>query len=270
MGTTITNDELEKARDHLLATAVGWFKRDVSVLGIFLGGSIAAERADAFSDIDLRIVVESEQHSQCLEKRREIPAQWPGFLFNEWLPNAQHCVSHFRPFCKIDIFYYDAARLMPSPWYRLPIRILHDPTGIVAAMVEQSAGLKFVVEADEVDFSISKGLAAAHETYRRGERGELCYAHTLLDELRYHIMQADDWLHDRSPEATVLAKFEKRASGTILASFATSYCQCDGEAILAALGSLVSVYRNQVVALHEKFHLSRPLTNDLAALAVVG
>ncbi len=269
MGTAITNDDLERARDHLLATAVAWFKRDVSVLGIFLGGSIPAERADAFSDIDLRIVVESEQHSQFLEKRREIPAQWPGFLFNEWLPSARHCVSHFRPFCKIDIFYYDAAMLMPSPWYRLPIRILHDPSGIIAGVVEQSAGLKFVVEADELDFSISKGLAAAHETYRRAKRGELFYAQTLLDELRYHIMEADDWLHDRSPETTVLAKFEKRASGMVLASLATSYCQCDGEAILASLSSLVSVYRNQVVALHEKFRLSRPLTNDLAALDVV-
>lgn len=270
MGTSITYDDLEKARDGLLATAVGWFKRNVSVLGIFLGGSVAAESADAYSDIDLRIVVESEQHPQFVEKRREIPAQWPGFLFNEWLPNAQHCVSHFRPFCKIDIFYYDAARLMPSPWYRLPIRILHDPNGIIAGVVEQSAGLKFVIEADELDFSISKGLAAAHETYRRAKRGELFYAQTLLDELRYHIMRADDWLHDRSPETTVLAKFEKRASGTVSACLATSYCQCDGEAILAALGSLVSVYRKQLVALHEKFQLYRPLTNDLAALDLVG
>ncbi|TCV76404.1 hypothetical protein EDE05_108226 [Neorhizobium sp. R1-B] len=164
--------------------AVGWFKSDVSVLGIFLGGSVAAESADAYSDIDLRIVVASEQHSQFVEKRREIPAQWPGFLFNERLPNTPHCVSHFLPFGKIDIFYFDAARLVPSPWYRLPIRILHDPTGIVAEVVEQSAGLTFAVRADELDISISKGLAAAQETYRRAKRGELFYAQTLLDELK--------------------------------------------------------------------------------------
>jgi len=160
--------------------------------------------------------------------------------------------------------------LTPSPWYRLPIRILHDPKGIIANVVEQSAGLEFAVGANELDFSISKGLAAAHETYRRAKRGELFYAQTLLDELRYHMMQADDWLHDRSPETTVLAKFEKRASSTILASLATSYCQSEGEAILAALRSLVFAYRNQVIAMHEKFRLSRPLKNDLAALDAVG
>ncbi len=214
--------------------AVGWFKSDVSVLGIFLGGSVAAGSADAYSDIDLRIVVESEQHSQFVEKRREIPAQWLGFLFNEWLPSTQHCVSHFLPFGKIDIFYYDAARLVPSPWYRLPIRILHDPTGIVAEVVEQSAGLTFAVRADELDISISKGLAAAQETYRRAKRGELFYAQTLLDELRYHMMQADDWLHDRTPETTVLAKFERRAGSALQAVLAASYCQREGKAIIGA------------------------------------
>lgn len=270
MGTPITSVDLEKARDQLLTTAVGWFRSDVSVLGIFLEGSVAAESADAYSDIDLRIVVEPEQHQQFVEKRRDIPAQWPGFLFNEWLPNTQHCVSHFLPFGKIDIFYYDATRLVPSPWYRLPIRILYDPQGIIAAVVEQSAELKFAVRTDDLDGSISKGLAAAHETYRRVQRGELFYALTLLDELRYHMMQADDWLYDRIPETTVIARFERRGSERVRRILQRSYCPCNGDAILEALDSLVSAYRNQVLELHKKFQLSRPLENDIAALDVLG
>jgi hypothetical protein len=203
---SITRDNLESARNDLLATAVDRFKADPNVQGIFLGGSIAAGSDDAYSDIDLRIVVRPERHSHYVEQRREIPKQWPGFLFNEWVPNAQHCVSHFQPFGKIDIFYYDAAALTPSPWYRLPIKILHDPKGVVADIVDRSKGLPFTLGDDDVDYSISKGLAAAHETYRRAMRGELCYAQTLLDELRLHMMQADDWLHDRTPEAAVMAK----------------------------------------------------------------
>ncbi|MCJ9746046.1 MULTISPECIES: hypothetical protein [unclassified Neorhizobium] len=73
-----------------------------------------------------------------MEKRGEIPKQWPGFLFNEWLPGTQHCVSHFQPFGKIEIFYHDAAKLTPSPWYRPPIKILHDPAGIAADLLKRS------------------------------------------------------------------------------------------------------------------------------------
>ncbi|MCJ9670062.1 MULTISPECIES: hypothetical protein [unclassified Neorhizobium] len=120
-----------------------------------------------------------------------------------------------------------------------------------------------------MDFSTSKGLAAAHETYRRARRGELFYAQKLLDERRHHIMRAYDWLHDRAPETIVMAKFDKRASARALADLTISYCPCEGEAILAALRSLAGGYLNQVLALHEKFQLSRPLKNDMAALDIV-
>jgi predicted nucleotidyltransferase len=264
-----TSDNLEQARSDLLGTAVESFKANIDVLAVFLGGSMAAGRADAYSDIDLRVVVKSERHSHFVLQRREIPKRLPGFLFNEWVPNAQHCVSHFEPFVKMDIFYYDATALTPSPWYRLPIKILHDPKGIVADLVKRSEGLTFTVQEDHVDYSISKGLAAAHETYRRAKRGELFYAQTLMDELRHHMMQADDWLHDRTAETTVMAKFDKRATGDVLAVLKASYCQCEGDAILAVLFSLVRLYRNQVLALHEKFGLSRSLDNDVAAIELL-
>ncbi|MCV9947595.1 AAA family ATPase [Rhizobium sp. BT-175] len=262
--------DLEEARHCLLSTALDFFRSDPSVAGVFLGGSLAAGSADVWSDIDLRVVVTSESHARFIEQRKEIPKRWPGFLFNEWVPGAQHCVSHFRPFGKIDIFYYDVAALRPSPWYRLPIEILYDPKGIVADLVAQSKGLQFQVSEEEIDFSISKGLAAAHEAFRRARRGELFYAQTLLNELRQHIMQADDWLHDRTPETAVIAKFEKRASQNVVAALKTSYCLLEAGSILVALRSLVALYRGQVLTLHEKFRISRPVENDTAALDVVG
>lgn len=82
-------------------------------------------------------------------------------------------------------------------------------------------------------------------------------------------MQADDWLHDRTPETAVMAKFDRRASGDVLTALRSSYCPCEGDAILAALRSLLQLYRNQVLALHAKFQLSRPIENDLAALEAI-
>ncbi len=257
------------ARDRLLETALRFFRRDPAVIGVFLGGSLAAGTADTWSDIDLRVVVTPGRWADYVARRREIPAQWPGFLFNEWLPGARHCVSHFRPFGKIDIFYHDAAALAPSAWYRLPIKVLHDPEGVVADLLARSQGLPFAVTGDDLDISISKGLAAAHETYRRARRGELFHALSLLDELRQHIMQADDWLHDRTPETAVLAKFDMRGSGTVLAALAASYGPCEVGAILSALRLLTEVYRAQVVALHGRFGPARPLASDLEALDIL-
>ena len=260
---------LAAARGRLVETAVRFFSADPAVMGIFLGGSLAAGSADAYSDIDLRVVVTADRHGDYVDQRREIPRRWPGFLFNEWGPGAQHCVSHFRPFGKIDIFYYDAASLAPSPWYRLPIRILHDPEGIVADLVERSKGLPFTVSEDDLDISISKGLAAAHEIYRRARRGELLYALSLLDELRRHIMQADDWLHDRTPETAVAAKFGMRGSRAVLAPLKASYGPCEAEAIMPALRLLAETYRAQLTELHGKFGLARPLASDLEAIDIL-
>lgn len=266
----IDPDSLSSARDRLLSFAVAHFSADARVAGLFLGGSLAAGSADAWSDIDLRVVVTPESHTAFVDQRCEIPSRWPGFVFNEWVPGAQHCVSHFAPFGKVDIFYYDAAHLNPSPWYRLPIRVLHDPGGLVADLLARSRDLPFIVSERQVDYSISKGIAAVHEAYRRARRGELFYAQALLDELRQHVMQADDWLNARTPETTVMAKFDRRGSAEVRVALGASYAPCDADAILTAVRSLVPLYRDQVVALHRQFTLSRPLENDLAALNVVG
>ncbi|TGR72435.1 hypothetical protein EN837_03565 [bacterium M00.F.Ca.ET.194.01.1.1] len=258
---------LSDARDRLISVAIDHFSVDPDVLGLFVSGSLAAGSSDAYSDIDLRVVVRHERHSWFVEHRRDFPKQWPGFLFNEWVAGARHCVSHFSPFNKIDIFYLDAAALKPSPWYRLPVIIHHDPEKVVAGLVDHSKWLNFEITADDIDFSISKGLAAAHETYRRAKRGELFYSQTLLDELRQHIMQSDDWLNGRTPETTILAKFDRRSSPDVRQVLAGSYCEYDADMILGALSRLLVVYRDQVMRLHEGFKLSRPLKNDLAALA---
>ena len=107
----------------------------------------------------------------------------------------------------------------------LPTKVLHDPCGIIADLLEYSKNLKFVVTEEDVDHSISKGLAAAHEAYRRILRGELLYANALLDEMRQHIMKADDWLNNRIPCDAVHAKFDLRGSPQALQALFESLCR---------------------------------------------
>jgi len=150
------------ARDQLLAIARQEFESNVDVVGLFVAGSLAAGSHDAYSDIDLRVVVKPEKQQWFIEHRREIPRAWPGFLFNEWRPGTRHCVSHFRSFVKIDIFYFGENDLQPSPWHALPITILLDCHGAIQRMVRASEHLEFDVTDEDLDFSISKALAATH------------------------------------------------------------------------------------------------------------
>jgi hypothetical protein len=257
------------ARDQLLAVAHQRFVSDPSVMGLFLGGSLAAGTANAYSDIDLRVVVRSEKHAWFVEHRREIPASWPDFLFNEWRPGAVHCVSHFRSFVKIDIFYLSESALPPSPWYTLPLNILFDPHGVIGRLVQSSAGMQFEVTGEDLDYSIGKGLAAAHEAFRRTQRQELLFAQTLLNELRFHIMQADDWLFGRTTRTQLFSKFDQRGSREVVNSLRVSFCAAESTALNASLTSLSRLYRRQITQLHEKFDLSRPLEADLFALDLI-
>ncbi|PYT30526.1 MAG: hypothetical protein DMG57_07975 [Acidobacteria bacterium] len=257
------------ARDQLLAIARQEFESNVDVVGLFVAGSLAAGSHDAYSDIDLRVVVKPEKQQWFIEHRREIPRAWPGFLFNEWRPGTRHCVSHFRSFVKIDIFYFGENDLQPSPWHALPITILLDCHGAIQRMVRASEHLEFDVTDEDLDFSISKALAATHEIFRRTRRGELVFAQTLLDELRFHIIQADDWLFGRTPRTQLFTKFDHRGSPEVIQCLRTSFCGCDTGALDAALASLCRLYRRQIEQLHTKFELARPLESDLIAIDLV-
>jgi len=261
-------DVLIQARENLLREAVNCLSADSAVLGLFLGGSLAAGTADAFSDIDLRVVVTPDEHERFVANRLEIPKHWTGFLFNEWMPGAQHCVSHFRPFGKIDIFYHNRSMLCPSPWYALPTTILYDPQGFVHDLIALSQQLRFEFDLDKIDWLISKGLAAAHETYRRAQRGELMYAQNLLDEFRLYMVQAEDWDLGRIPAGFPL-KDEQRLAPALLQALKESYVPAEPRCITTAMLALLVHFREQVIALHEAYALARPLENDLIAIDVL-
>ena len=56
--------ELVAGRERLPVTAVDRFMYDLVVAGMFLGGSLASGTADAWSDIDLRVVFRPERHAR--------------------------------------------------------------------------------------------------------------------------------------------------------------------------------------------------------------
>jgi hypothetical protein len=84
------------------------------------------------------------------------------------------------------------------------------------AVTSAQCHVPVATEPDHRNYSISKGLAAAHEAFRRTQRQELLFAQTLLDELRVHIIQTDNWLFDRTPRTQLFSKFDQRGSQQVI------------------------------------------------------
>lgn len=260
---------LTSARAHLMDEARALFQSYEAVRAIWVSGSIASGRADAYSDIDLRVAVRPEAHAWFVGNRRVFPQSWSGFAFNEWVPGTQHCVSHFRPFLKIDIFYFSLETLEPSVWHARPMRILYDPDDVLRQLAQQSVGLREAPPGDKINRLISKGLAAVHEAYRRVQRGDLLYAQSLLDELRHFMMMADDLLHGRTPDADVYVRFSDRGTPNIVDALQLSYCRCVRGEILKSMHALAMVHRGQIIELHKDFKPDRSLAIDLESIDVV-
>lgn len=266
----ITHTELIQARETLLDRTVSYFTQQPDVVGIFLTGSLPAGSADAYSDIDLRIIATPEGQVRLVRGRLDWPAHWGDLLFNEWLNGTQHCVSHFRPFLKIDVFYWTPAIFKPSPWFGMPAQVFLDRDGLVQNILAQSQTLTFSPpSADEVSCILSKALAGAHEVVRRAHRGELHFAQSLLDELRSHMAQLDGWIHGLEPSAPHDLKWATRLSPALMTAFERSYVGLSATELDEAAVGLGRALAQQIPELHQKFELNRSLTTDLFAVELV-
>jgi predicted nucleotidyltransferase len=256
--------ELVRARDALLARATEHFLSLPGVVGIFVAGSLAAGTADAWSDIDLRVVVAPDAFARVIAARLDAPRAWGDWLFNVW--DASYCVSHFRPLTKVDVFYYRADELAPSVWLALPVRILHDPDGLLAGVVTGSRELRPQHGTDDVRILLGKAIAHAHEVIRRAHRGELLYAQGLLCALRDYVVRADDWLAGRLSESAAVAHFETSARDPDLSRVLHATLECtDRDQLLRAARSLCAVLREYIPRLAADDEAARYLLAVAAA-----
>lgn len=266
----ITHDELVLAREALLERTVSFFAAQPDVTGIFLAGSLAAGSADAYSDIDLRVIATPEGQARLVSGRLDWPAQWGDLLFNEWVDGTQHCVSHFRPFVKIDVFYWTPQMFKPSAWFKMPTKILLDRDGLVQSTLAQSQSLAFSPPpCAEVSRVLSKALAGIHEVVRRTRRGELFSAQSLLDELRVNMARLDAWILGFEPAAPHDLKLTERVSSALITALHRSYIGLNAADIDQAVVDLSTVLARQIVDLHDKFDLKRKLATDLSAADLV-
>jgi Streptomycin adenylyltransferase len=250
----ITQRELVLARDTLLERTVSFFAEQPDVTGIFLAGSLPAGCADAYSDIDLRIIATTVGQRRLVAGRLDWPAHWGDLLFNEWLDGTQHCVSHFRPFLKIDVFYWTLEIFRPSPWFKMPAEVFLDRDGLVRRTLAESASLTFASPpAAEVSRVLSKALAGTHEVVRRARRGELVVAQSLLDELRSNMVRLDAWLLGFEPSVPEDLKLAGHVSASLTSVLERSYPGLKAEDINGTVVELSTALATQIYELRRSF-----------------
>lgn len=262
--------ELNTARDALLNRVVTWFCARPDVLGVFLSGSLAAGTADEWSDIDLGVLATEDGFDRLFTDRFEAPRRWGEWLFNEWTDGVNCCVSHFRPFLKLDVCYYSPRTLRPSPWHALPTRIFHDPAGVVADLLQRSRALDVPPwERVEVGRLVSKALASAHECLRRARRGELMMAQAMLAQLRDYMARLDEALRQQPPWVASAGQREHHLDPTLRRALGAAYVPLDAGAIEAALRALAGPLGAQIESVHRTYALERSLESDQQALALI-
>jgi hypothetical protein len=116
---------------------------------------------------------------------------------------------------------------------------------------------------------LSKALAGTHEVVRRARRGELFYAQSLLDELRWNMTRLDAWIQGFEPAGPEDLKLAGRASGALVTAFHQSYVGVNADDIDHAVVVLSAVLVGQIAELHKKFDLKRTLATDLFAADLV-
>ena len=261
-----STDELELARDRLYQNTIDYFLAKDSIEALYIQGSVAADSADEFSDVDLRVVINPKAYQRYISERFDAPKQWGEWIYNEWAGRSWVCVSHFKPFNKIDVLYFKPEELQPSPWFLLPTKVIYDPQGLVQQVIQASQKSDFsLLTVDEVERLISKGLAYAEEVYRRVRRDELFYAQSLLDSFRWILIQFDDYLQHSLPSSGfgLPSHFERRGSKTIVEVLKKSYAVLEQRSLLQALDTMLHQYQQQVIQLHKSLFLKRSQEVDL-------
>jgi predicted nucleotidyltransferase len=261
-----TSEELNIARQQLFNKVVEYFVDRKGVDALYIQGSIAENSADEFSDIDFRVVIKPKFYQQYISERFSAPKQWGRWIYNEWTERSWVCVSHFKPFNKIDLLYFKPEELKPLPWFTLPTQVVYDPTKLVQQVIDDSQNLEqALLSINGIDRLISKGLAYAEEIYRRVMRGELFYAQSQLDSFRWVLIQLDDYLHQSALSSGFgsPSHFEQRGSQMLVETLQLSYATLEKQSILQALKILLKAYKTQVIELYEVSPLKRDRQQDL-------
>jgi predicted nucleotidyltransferase len=122
--------------DALVAAASEWAAADERVRALLLKGSLARDKGDERSDVDLVIVTRPGRLGELWADRRAVAARLGRWLggFDEVAWQAPHTfIGFYDGPIKVD-FFYQEAEPHPDPWLRDGVVALVDPDGLADAL----------------------------------------------------------------------------------------------------------------------------------------
>ncbi|AST91236.1 hypothetical protein BC6307_08065 [Sutcliffiella cohnii] len=181
------DEALPKHREILLDHAVKDLSSDSNVLAIYLAGSLAKGNADNYSDIDIHTIVTPETKADFIKNKRNRASKWGEVLFFEdFNPLSPVVVTHYDCFVKVDSWYHSPEEVTASIWIK-GYKVLYDPNNLISNAILKSSALQYKPSTEEVEVWRGKVLAYIHEAYRAVMRGEVYYALSNLDMIRWLI-----------------------------------------------------------------------------------
>ncbi|MBM6618814.1 hypothetical protein [Bacillus suaedaesalsae] len=220
---------------------------DRGKIGFFYGGSIAENREDWYSDIDLRIVVKDTLFETYRSNKKERGKSWGDVLFYEDIPWATHSVIHYKSFIKADVFYYTIHDLKPSI-YLIDIKIVYDPKHVLCELKQLSHGIRYVLTIEEFEVWRGKVFAYIHEVYRRIMRNEYKYVFTMINGLS--MLVANGWYMEKGIQPNTLGNWSKiEGQQSVLSEEQLSKLMCwdtckrDDETIMKTMNSVIFEFK---------------------------
>lgn len=251
-------EERLPAHFHILRLAVGQYRSDPRVTGIFLGGSFARGGYDRFSDIDLHIVV-SDEHRAALIAERPVLMRGLGGVLCEWSTRGDHqllCLYDTGVTLEVDLHSLD---YLERPRHAFKLLILHDPNGRLAAFAADCERTPLTPEVDADRLLQLWQMVWAWLFLGTGQtlRGEVWEGRDYLEVLRvnavlpvYRTLHQQPAIGYRRIEGWADAEFLRRLEGTV--------APLERSAVLQGLLTMVDLFLDLATDLAHRYGTALP------------
>ncbi len=174
------------------------FRTDERCVGIFLSGSLGKGTADAYSDVDVVVIIRDEDYAAVTQELRDLCATRCGKIL-VWLPegeSADACNYAFLFEGEADLLLYDLTLLTATAFSTRrmhPDRILFDRTGLLQTASRENAPSSTPFPADTIRWLIDNYWVYMYLNGKYSQRADiykLLYVQGVLFQTHVSLLNA--------------------------------------------------------------------------------
>jgi predicted nucleotidyltransferase len=239
---------LERLPEHkrLLIGVRERFATDDRVIGVLLGGSLALDRADRFSDVDLYVFVRDEDFESVFAKREAIAWDLGPVIvryLGDHMPGGRYqLIIWYAGQVHLDLMFRKSSEAAPH-WKWKEAVILKDSIGTLARLKKESRELgPATVNWEQVNNLNQKFWGWVAYTAAKILRGELWEAFDNIGWIRNEallVMLA--WAQDAQYEGH--RRLESKLDQNLLRLFNQTVCSLNSKSVWSALMVEVQIFR---------------------------